>query len=185
MGMGEPFNNFSEVRDALVMITDMIGYSKRRITVSTSGIVPGIKRLADEGPDVNLAISLNASTDKIRTRIMPINKKYPLEKLMKACREFPLAPRGRITFEYVLIGGVNDAPEDAERVADLLKGIRSKVNLIPYNPVDPSTVLKKPSEGRVLKFQGIINNAGITTIIRKSKGSDISAACGQLKAGYE
>ena len=184
MGMGEPFNNFREVRDALVKITDLIGYSKRRITVSTSGIVPGIKRLADEGPDVNLAISLNASTDESRTRIMPINKKYPLEKLMKACRGFPLAPGRSITFEYVLIGGVNDTTEDAGRVAELLKGIRSKVNLIPYNPVDPSTGFKKPSEGRVLKFQGIINNAGITTIIRKSKGSDISAACGQLKAGY-
>ena len=185
MGMGEPFNNFKEVRDALITITGLIGYSRRKITVSTSGIVPGIKRLADEGPDVNLAISLNASTDEIRTRIMPINKKYPLKKLMKACREFPLAARRRITFEYVLIGGVNDTAEDAERVTELLKGIRSKVNLIPYNPVGPSTGLKKPSEGRVLKFQNIINSAGITTIIRKSKGADISAACGQLKAGYK
>ena len=184
MGMGEPFNNFKEVRDALVKITDLIGYSKRRLTVSTSGIIPGIKRLADEGPDVNLAISLNASTDEIRTRIMPINKKYPLGKLMKACRGFPLAPRKHITFEYVLIGGVNDTPEDAERVAELLKGIRSKVNLIPYNSVGPTTGLRKPSESNVLKFQDIINSAGITTIIRKSKGSDISAACGQLKAGY-
>ena len=184
MGMGEPFNNFKEVRDALIKITALIGYSRRKITVSTSGIVPGIKRLADEGPDVNLAISLNASTDAIRTKIMPINKKYPLKKLMEACREFPLAPRRHITFEYVLIGGVNDTTEDAERVTELLKGIRSKVNLIPYNPVGPSTGLKKPSEGRVLKFQDIINSAGITTMIRKSKGADISAACGQLKAGY-
>jgi 23S rRNA (adenine2503-C2)-methyltransferase len=184
MGMGEPFNNFKEVRDALIKITDLIGYSKRKITLSTSGVVPGIKRLADEGPDVNLAISLNASTDEIRTKIMPINKKYPLKKLMKACREFPLAPRRHITFEYVLIEGVNDTMEDAERVAELLKGIRSKVNLIPYNPVGPSAGLKKTPEGRVLKFQDIINSAGITTMIRKSKGSDISAACGQLKAGY-
>lgn len=184
MGIGEPFNNFKEVRDALMKIMDLIGYSRRKITVSTSGIVPGIKRLADEGPDVNLAISLNASTDDIRTRIMPINKKYPLKNLMKACREFPLAPLRHITFEYVLIGGINDSAEDAERVIDLLKGIRSKVNLIPYNPVGPSTGLKKPSEGRVLEFQNIINSAGITTIIRKSKGADISAACGQLKAGY-
>lgn len=184
MGLGEPLNNFKEVRDALIKITGLIGYSKNKITVSTSGIVPGIKRLADEGPDINLAISLNASTDESRTRIMPINKKYPLKKLMEACREFPLAPRRRITFEYVLIGGINDTTEDAKRVAELLKGMRSKVNLIPFNPVGSSTGLKKPSEGRVLKFQDIINNAGITTMIRKSKGTDISAACGQLKAGY-
>lgn len=185
MGLGEPLNNFKEVRDALIKITGLIGYSKNKITVSTSGIVPGIKRLADEGPDINLAISLNASTDESRTRIMPINKKYPLKKLMEACREFPLAPRRRITFEYVLIGGINDTTEDAKRVAELLKGMRSKVNLIPFNPVGSSTGLKKPSEGRVLKFQDIINNAGITTMIRKSKGTDISAACGQLKAGYK
>lgn len=184
MGLGEPLNNFKEVRDALIKITGLIGYSKNKITVSTSGIVPGIKRLADEGPDINLAISLNASTDESRTRIMPINKKYPLKKLMEACREFSLAPRRRITFEYVLIGGINDTTEDAKRVAELLKGMRSKVNLIPFNPVGSSTGLKKPSEGRVLKFQDIINNAGITTMIRKSKGTDISAACGQLKAGY-
>ena len=185
MGMGEPFNNFNEVRNALIKLTELIGFSKRKITVSTSGIVPGIKRLADEGPDVNLAISLNASTDNIRTRIMPVNKKYPLKKLMEACREFPLAPHRQITFEYVLIGGVNDTTEDAERVVELLKGIRSKVNLIPYNPVGASTGLKKPSERSVLKFQDIIKSSGITTIIRKSKGADISAACGQLKAGYK
>ena len=185
MGMGEPFNNFNEVSNALIKITGLTGYSKRRITVSTSGILSGIKKLAEEGPDVNLAISLNASTDHIRSKIMPINKKYPLEKLMKACREFPLAPRRHITFEYVLLGGTNDSINDAERVVELLKGIRSKVNLIPYNPVSPSSNLKKPSRIRILKFQDIINKAGITTMIRKSKGSDISAACGQLKAGYK
>lgn len=184
MGMGEPFNNFNAVRDALMIITGLIGYSKRKITISTSGIIPGIKRLAEEGPDINLAISLNASSDKIRTRIMPINKKYPLEKLIKACKDFPLSPHRSMTFEYVLIAGVNDSPEDAERVVKLLKGIRSKVNLIPYNPITPSARLKKPSEGRVLEFQDIISNAGVTAIIRKSKGSDISAACGQLKARY-
>ena len=184
MGMGEPFNNFNEVRNALINIMDLIGYSKRKITVSTSGIVPGIKKLGDEGPDVNLAISLNASTDKIRTMLMPINKKYPLKKLIKACKDFPLAAHRHITFEYVLLDRINDSTEDAERVAGLLKGIRAKVNLISCNPVVPSSGLKKPSESRVLKFQDIINKAGITTMIRKSKGSDISAACGQLKAGY-
>ena len=185
MGMGEPFNNFKEVREALIKLTELLGFSKRKITVSTSGIIPGIKRLGDEGPDVNLAISLNASTDEIRTKIMPVNKRYPLKKLMEACRKFPLAPRRRITFEYVLLGGLNDSTEDAKRVAALLKGISSKVNLISYNPADPSTDLKKPSESGVLKFKDIINNAGITAIVRKSKGSDISAACGQLKAGYK
>lgn len=185
MGMGEPFNNFNEVRDALVKIMDLIGYSRRKITISTSGIIPGIKKLAEEGPDVNLAISLNASTDKIRTGIMPINRKYPLKKLMEACREFPLAPHRNITFEYVLIGDVNDSADDAERVVELLKGISSKVNLIQYNPVGPSSGLKQPSEGRVLEFQDIINSAGVTTIIRKSKGADISAACGQLRAKYK
>lgn len=184
MGMGEPLNNFTEVRDALIKITELIGYSKRKVTLSTSGVVPGIKRLAVEGPDVNLAISLNASTDEIRTKLMPVNRKYPLSKLMAACREFPLSARRRITFEYVLIGGMNDSAEDAERVVALLKGIRAKVNLIPYNPAGPDAGLCKPSEKRVLEFQSIINDSGITTIIRKSKGSDISAACGQLKAGY-
>ena len=185
MGMGEPFNNFKEVRAALIKLTELLNFSKRKITVSTSGVVPGINKLGDEGPDVNLAISLNASTDKIRTRIMPINKKYPLKDLMRACRKFPLAPHRHITFEYVLLGGLNDTTEDAERVVELLKGIRAKVNLIPYNTTDPAADLKKPSEHSILVFQNIINNAGIATLIRKSKGADISAACGQLKAAYK
>lgn len=185
MGMGEPMNNFREVRAALITIIELMGYSKRKITLSTSGVIPGIRKLAKEGPDVNLAISLNASTDNIRTELMPVNREYPLGKLLKACSEFPLAARRRITFEYVLIGGMNDSAEDAKRVAALLKDISSKVNLIPYNPAGPSKALRKPSGKRVLEFRDIINNAGITTIIRKSKGSDISAACGQLKAGYK
>jgi 23S rRNA (adenine2503-C2)-methyltransferase len=185
MGMGEPFNNFKELREALIKITELMGYSKRKITVSTSGVVPGIKKLAEIGPDVNLAISLNASTDRVRTKIMPVNKRYPLKKLLKACREFPLTPRRHITFEYVLIGGINDSAEDAVRLTGLLKGIRSKVNLIPYNPVTPSAGLKKPPEDRVLAFQKIVSSRGITAIIRKSKGTDISAACGQLSAGYK
>ena len=189
MGMGEPLNNFRAVVTALKMITELMGFSKRRVTVSTAGIVPKIYELAEKAPEINLAVSLNATTDKVRSRIMPINKKYPLKELMKACREFPLPPRRRITFEYVLLDGINDSEEDAMRLTRLLQGIRSNVNLIPYNPHslfdrNTSSILRKPSEKKILEFQDILHKSGIMAIIRKSMGSDISAACGQLKAGY-
>ncbi|MBI4848787.1 MAG: 23S rRNA (adenine(2503)-C(2))-methyltransferase RlmN [Nitrospirae bacterium] len=186
MGMGEPLNNFNEVAEALWKITGLMGFSKRRITISTAGIIPKIYELAEKAPDINLAISLNATTDEIRNKIMPVNKKYPFKKLLKACKEFPLPPRRFITFEYVLIDGTNDTEEDAARLVKLLKGIRSKVNLIPYNPPlqEKSQVYRQPSENRILEFQKILHNAGITVLIRKSMGADISAACGQLKAAY-
>lgn len=184
MGMGEPFNNFNEVVRALRNITGLMGFSKRRITVSTAGIIPGIRKLADAGPDVNLAVSLNATTDHIRNGIMPVNKKYPLNKLIKACKEFPLSPNRRITFEYVMLDGINDSAQDAHRLVKLLKGIRSKVNLIPYNPVHKLITFNRPSENKIPEFQKILRKAGLTVIIRQSKGSDISAACGQLKASY-
>ena len=184
MGMGEPFNNFNEVVRALRNITGLMGFSRRKITVSTAGIVPGIRKLADTGPDVNLAVSLNATTDRIRDAIMPINKKYPLNKLIKACKEFPLSPNRRITFEYVMLKGINDSTEDAYRLVKLLKGIKSKVNLIPYNPLHKSIKFKCPAENKIPEFQKTLRRAGVTVIIRKSKGSDISAACGQLKASY-
>jgi 23S rRNA (adenine2503-C2)-methyltransferase len=185
MGMGEPFNNFDQVVLALWNITGLMGFSKRRVTVSTAGIIPGIKKLPEKGPDVNLAISLNATTDETRNMIMPINKKYPLKQLIKACKEFPLPPNRRITFEYVLLDEINDSTEDAHRLVKLLKGIRSKVNLIPYNP-PPNTPINynKPADDKILEFQGILYKAGLTVIIRKSKGADISAACGQLRAAY-
>ncbi|MBI4681945.1 MAG: 23S rRNA (adenine(2503)-C(2))-methyltransferase RlmN [Nitrospirae bacterium] len=185
MGMGEPFNNFNEVSHALSILTELVGFSKRSITVSTSGIVPSIYKLAEINPVANLAISLNATTDEIRNRIMPINKKYPLKKLIKACREFPLPPTRRITFEYVLLGEINDTREDAQRLVNLLIGIKSKVNLIPFNPFFNSSEFKQPTESKTQEFQNLLKKAGLTVIIRKSMGADISAACGQLKATYQ
>lgn len=184
MGMGEPLNNFKEVNTALWKLTSLMGYSKRKITLSTAGIVPKILELGEKGPGVNLAISLNATTDAVRSRIMPVNKKYPIRDLLDACREFTLAPRRRITFEYVMIDGLNDSDEDAKRLVKLLKGIRAKVNLIPYNASDDKT-LNKPSGNRIHLFQEILLNAGLPATIRQSKGSEISAACGQLKAAYK
>jgi 23S rRNA (adenine2503-C2)-methyltransferase len=185
MGMGEPFNNFNEVSQALLKLTDLVGFSRRRITVSTAGIVPGIRKFAAIEPLVNLAVSLNATTDEVRNRIMPINRKYPIKELIMACREFPLPPTRRITFEYVMLDSINDSDEDANRLVKLLKGIRSKINLIPHNPLNNAGELRPPSENRVLVFKSILKKAGITAVIRKSMGSDISAACGQLKAAYQ
>jgi 23S rRNA (adenine2503-C2)-methyltransferase len=196
MGMGEPLNNFNEVVLAIAKMTDLMGFSKRKITVSTAGIVHGIYKLADTGMDVNLAVSLNATTDEMRNQIMPVNKKYPLKKLIAACREFPLPPQRRITFEYIMLNGINDSIEDASRLVKLLKGIKSKVNLIPFNPVSqdigrntarraPALALNKSPDKKMLEFQKILKKAGITAIIRKSMGADISAACGQLKAAYK
>ena len=180
MGMGEPLHNFTQVRRALLRFTGIMGFSRRRITVSTSGIVPGIQRLAKEGPVVNLAISLNATTDEIRNTLMPVNRKYPLKKLLEACRDFPLAPNRRITFEYVMLNGVNDSDEDAHRLAKLLKGIKSKVNLIPFNPTANASQFSPPPESRITEFQDILRKSPLTVLIRKSMGADISAACGQL-----
>lgn len=187
MGMGEPLNNFNEVVGALLKITELMDFPGRRITVSTAGIIPNINKLAEKVPDINLAISLNATTDETRNRIMPVNRKYPLNELLKACKKFPLAPRRSITFEYVLLDGINDTKEDALRLVKLLRGIRSKVNLIPYNPPSPEKtfqLFRQPSGKKILEFQGILHKTGIIAIIRKSMGTDISAACGQLKASY-
>lgn len=182
MGMGEPLHNIHEALEALWRMTTLLGISKRRITLSTAGIPPKILELAEKGPGVNLAISLNATTNAVRNTIMPINRKYNIQALLDACRKYPLEPRRRITFEYVLLEGINDSSEDARRLIRLLHGIRSKVNLIPFNPASlHKAVLKKPSDNKVQAFQKILFNSGITAIIRKSKGSDISAACGQLK----
>ena len=188
MGMGEPLNNFNEVSEALSRITNLMGFSMKRITVSTAGIIPGIYKLAGKAPDVNLAISLNATTDETRSRIMPVNKKYPLKELLKACKEYPLAARKRMTFEYVLLDGINDTRDDAVRLIKLLRGIKAKVNLIPYNPapLKKNTALYRRSSGdNILEFQNILRKAKIMAIIRKSMGADISAACGQLKANYK
>lgn len=183
MGMGEPLANFDEVVEALRRMTELMRISKRRITLSTAGIAPKISELAEKAPHVNLAISLNAATDELRNKLMPVNKKYPLKILLDACRRFPLEPRRRITFEYVMLDGINDSPEDAKRLIRILKGIRCKINLIPFNSYEGAE-FKRPGDEKVINFQKILLDNNFTVLIRKSKGQDIRAACGQLKAGY-
>jgi 23S rRNA (adenine2503-C2)-methyltransferase len=184
MGMGEPMLNLDEVIPALRAITDPDGMAiaARRVTVSTSGILPGIRRLGDADLGVNIAISLNAPNDRLRSEIMPINKVYPLEKLLAACRAFPLKRRRRITFEYVLLGGLNDSDADARALVRLLHGLRCKLNIIPWNP-DPHLPYKRPTDDRVAAFQQVLLDHGFTVSIRYSKGLDVAGACGQL-AGH-
>ncbi len=183
MGMGEPLHNFTEVIESLWKIVGILGFSRRKVTISTSGIIPKISELAKKGPQISLAISLNAATDAVRNAIMPVNKKYPIKTLLNACKRFPLAPRRRITFEYILIDGINDSNEDALKLIKLLKGIRSKVNLIPLNiKSSQKTGFRKSPEYRIIDFQKVLLNAGVKAIIRKSMGHDIAAACGQLGA---
>jgi len=182
MGMGEPLANFVEVARGLRTITSDkgLGISPRRVTVSTCGLVPEIGKLGALGLRVNLAVSLNASTDEVRDRIMPINKRYPIRELLAACRRFPLEPRRRITFEYVLLKKVNDSPEDALRLAKLLRGIKCKVNLIPFNPF-PGSEFQRSDDGVVRRFQQVLLDHHYTAPVRESRGRDISAACGQLR----
>ena len=183
MGMGEPLANYEALVTALRILTDAklgVGYSPRRITVSTVGLVKGIERFGRENLRVNLAISLHAADDETRGRLMPVNRSWNLDALMAAVRKYPLAPRQRVFFEYVLLDGVNDSPEDAARLARLLRGVRSKVNLIPFNDWDGAG-FSRPPIARILAFQSILLDAGITTTVRWSKGEDIGAACGQLR----
>src|SRR5688572_26145318 len=181
MGMGEPLHNYDNTMKALRMLNSEHGLpvSPRRITLSTVGIVPGLKRLAREPLMPNLAISLHATTDEQRTALVPLNRKYSLEQVLTACRRFPLKKRSRITFEYVMLDGVNDTSEDARRLAKLLAGIKSKVNLIPLNPA-PGIPFERPSDERVDRFAQILADRHITVSVRKSRGRDIRAACGQL-----
>jgi 23S rRNA (adenine2503-C2)-methyltransferase len=183
MGMGEPLANYDAVVTALRILTDAklgLGYSPRRITVSTVGLVKGIERLGRENLKVNLAISLHAADDETRGRLMPVNRSWNLDSLMAAVRKYPLAPRQRIFFEYVLLDGVNDSLEDAGRLAPLLRGVRAKVNLIPFNDWEGAG-FSRPPIARILAFQSLLLDAGITTTVRWSKGEDIGAACGQLR----
>jgi len=183
MGMGEPLANYAEVVKTLRVLTDAklgLGYSPRRITVSTVGLVGGIEKLGRENLKVNLAISLHAASDEIRSRLMPVNRAWNLEALMAAVRRYPLAPRQRVFFEYVLLDGVNDSADDAQRLARLLRHVRAKVNLIPFNDW-PGAEYRRPPLARILAFQSILLEAGITTTVRWSRGEDIGAACGQLK----
>jgi len=180
MGMGEPLANYGNVLRAMgnLIAEDGMNFSHRRVTLSTCGLVPEMKRLGQD-LTVNLAVSLNAADDETRNFLMPINRKYPLKRLIAACREFPLPNRRMITFEYILIAGVNDRDEDARKLAALLSGLRAKINLIPLNPL-PDSEMEAPSTERILRFQEILIQKQFTAIIRKSKGRDISAACGQL-----
>jgi len=183
MGMGEPLANYASLVAALRILTDArlgIGYSPRRITVSTVGLVAGIDRLGREDLKVNLAISLHGASDDVRGRLMPVNRSWNLEALMAAVRRYPLAARQRVFFEYVMLEDVNDTAEEAHRLARLLRGVRAKVNLIPFNDWDGSG-FRRPPLPRILAFQAILLHAGITTTVRWSKGEDIGAACGQLK----
>jgi 23S rRNA (adenine2503-C2)-methyltransferase len=184
MGMGEPFLNYENFIKASRLLVEGVGIAERRMTVSTAGIVPRIHDFGEEKIRPKLAISLNASNDALRTRLMPLNKKWNLEMLLAAAREFPLRTREWITFEYVLLGGENDTPENAREVAELLRGMRCKVNLIALNP-GPGIEFTTPSAERVAAFQNILRAAGIPAFVRRPRGRDIYAACGQLKRTVE
>lgn len=185
MGMGEPLHNLENVVRAFRILSSDDGFtiSRRRLTVSTCGLADAIRRLpADVLP--SLAVSLNATTDEVRSRLMPVNRRFPIAVLLGVLRELPLPPRARYTIEYVLLGGVNDGVDDARRLVRLLSDVRCKVNLIPYNPHGPNE-FEAPSPERVAAFQQHLLGKGFTTFIRKSRGQDILAACGQLRAEGE
>jgi 23S rRNA (adenine2503-C2)-methyltransferase len=181
MGMGEPLHNYDETMKALRILADEDGLAvpPRRVTLSTVGLLPALERLADEPLMPNLAISLHAPTDLQRGELVPINRKYGIAEIIDACRRFPLRRRSRITFEYVLLAGVNDSPEDATRLARLLAGVKSKVNLIPLNAA-AGIPFERPSDAAVDRFAKILAERGVTVSVRKSRGRDIRAACGQL-----
>jgi len=186
MGMGEPLANYSNVLQAIRILTDRdfgLEFSTRKVTLSTAGLVPELLQLGKD-ISVNLAVSLNATDDDTRSRLMPINNKYPLESLLEACTKYPLAPRKRITFEYILLREINDSPEDALRLTKLLRPIKAKINLIPFNE-HPGSIFQRPDEKNILKFQDVLVQHHYTTMVRNSKGQDISAACGQLRATHE
>jgi 23S rRNA (adenine2503-C2)-methyltransferase len=183
MGMGEPMHNFEQVVKAFSLLIHPWGaaMSPRRITVSTAGLVPKIAELGQLTPAPNLAISLNATTDEVRDRIMPINRKWPIATLLEAARAFPLAHGKKVTFEYVLLAGVNDSDADAERLPRLLAGIPCMVNLIPWNPFN-GPKFQRPSAERIRTFQEVLRRRGMQSFIRTPRGDDIDAACGQLAA---
>ena len=186
MGMGEPLHNLDNVIPAIQIMIDGNGLqlSNRRVTVSTCGLVPEMARLGREIPNVNLAVSLNATTDELRNRIMPVNRSYPLKELLQACKEFPLPGRRKVTFEYVMLGGVNDSLDDAKRLLKLISDIPNKVNLIPFNEHEGCD-FKAPTRAAIDAFHKYLIDRHVTVITRDSRGGDISAACGQLKGKLE
>ena len=181
MGMGEPLHNYDETMRALRILADEHGcaMSARRITLSSVGLLPALERLAKEAVMPNLAISLHAPTDLQRGELVPINRKYGVADIINACKRFPLKRRSRITFEYVLLAGVNDSPQDARKLATLVAGVKSKVNLIPLNAA-PGIPFERPSDEAIDRFAKIVADHGVTVSVRKSRGRDIRAACGQL-----
>jgi 23S rRNA (adenine2503-C2)-methyltransferase len=180
MGMGEPLNNYENTLKALEIIFHPRGFdfSHRRVTLSSAGLIPELKRLGKESP-VNLAISLNAADHETRSFLMPINRRHPLKELLAVVKDYPLPHRKRITFEYILIAGVNDALRDAEKLVDLLRPLRCKINLIPFNE-HPGVSFKRPEQEKIAAFRDFLVSHGYTTIVRESRGNDILAACGQL-----
>ncbi|MCO6412333.1 MAG: 23S rRNA (adenine(2503)-C(2))-methyltransferase RlmN [Thiogranum sp.] len=184
MGMGEPLLNFDNVMAAVSLMQDDFAYalSKRRVTISTAGVVPALQRLA-EATDVSLALSLHAPDDALRTRLVPLNQKYPINEVLHACREYVGEGRRRVTIEYVMLEGVNDSDQQARALARLLRQVPSKVNLIPFNPF-PQTLYRRSSAERIDSFRDILHNSGIVTITRKTRGDDIDAACGQLAGDF-
>jgi 23S rRNA (adenine2503-C2)-methyltransferase len=186
MGMGEPLHNLDNVIPAIQIMIDGNGLqlSNRRVTVSTCGLVPEMERLGREIPNVNLAVSLNATTDELRNRIMPVNLRYPLSTLLKACKAFPLPGRRKVTFEYVMLGGINDTLDDAKRLLRLISDIPNKVNLIPFNEHEGCS-FKAPTRAAIDAFHTYLIDRHVTVITRDSRGGDISAACGQLKGKLE
>ncbi len=185
MGMGEPLANLSNILQAIDVITNKtwgLKFSNRRITVSTAGLVLKMDELG-QAHDINLAVSLNAVDNPTRTRLMPINRKYPIETLLKACLNYPLPARRKITFEYILIKDINDSQAEADHLAFLLRPLKAKINLIPFNE-HPASDFKRPPETVIEAFRDTLIQKGYTVIIRRSKGRDISAACGQLRAGH-
>jgi 23S rRNA (adenine2503-C2)-methyltransferase len=182
MGMGEPLHNYDSVMKAIRILNDPLGLnmSMGRITLSTAGLLPALERLGSEPRIPNLAISLTGATNAKRDILMPVNRKYPIEELLEAVRRFPLKHRQRVTFEYVLLAGVTDGPEDARALAALLRGIRAKVNLIPFNEAEELDY-RRPSDEAVRRFQQVLVDSHISAFIRKNRGNDVSAACGQLR----
>jgi 23S rRNA (adenine2503-C2)-methyltransferase len=183
MGMGEPLHNYDEVAKFTRIVTDPMGFafSPRRVTLSTSGLVPAIYRMIEDALPCNLAVSLNATTDKIRSSIMPINTKYPIAELMNAVRDYIAAKnRKRVLIEYVMLKGVNDSMDDAARLCELLEGLGCTVNLLPFNPF-PGSRYRRPDDATVSEFHARLSEAGLVAVVRESKGDEISAACGQLK----
>jgi len=185
MGMGEPLHNYRAVKATIDVLLSEDGpnFSNRHVTVSTSGVVPAMQKLGEE-TDVKLAVSLNATTDETRSALMPINRRWPLAELLAACRSFPMKKGRRITFEYVLLAGVNDGDEDALRLARMVRGIPAKVNLIPYND-NPGLGFRSPDPERVETFLDLLVRQNVTAVVRKNRGRDIAAACGQLAAAAE